>query len=50
MLILRTVIHEQHHPGGRQAVNETIEERLGLGVDPVEVFEHQQQRLDLALT
>ena len=49
VLILRPVVHEQQQPGGRQALDEPIEQRLGLGVDPVEVLEDDQQRLHLAL-
>jgi hypothetical protein len=49
VLILRPVVHEEQQPGGRQAFDEPIEQRLGLGVDPVEVFEDDQQRLHLAL-
>ena len=36
-------------PGGRQALDQGVQQRLGLGVDPVEILEHQQQRLPLAL-
>jgi hypothetical protein len=49
VLILRPVVHEEQQPGGRQALDEPIEQRLGLGVDPVEIFEDDQQRLQLAL-
>ena len=49
VLVLRPVVHEQQQPGGRQALDEPIEQRLGLGVDPVEVLEDDQQRLHLAL-
>ena len=34
---------------GRQALDQAVEQRLGLGVDPVQILEHQQQRLPLAL-
>jgi hypothetical protein len=37
--ILRTVIHKEQQPRTRQALDELVEQRLGLGVDPVEVFE-----------
>ena len=49
MLILGAVVDEEEDAGGRQAVDEAIEERLGLGVDPVEVFADQQHGLDLTL-
>ena len=32
-----------------QAVDEAIEQRLRLGIDPVEVLEHEDDRLDLCL-
>ena len=49
VLILRPVVHEEQQPGGRQALDQPIEQRLGLGVDPVEVFDDDQQRLHLTL-
>ena len=49
VLIFRPVVHEQQQPGGRQTLDQPIEQRLGLGVDPVQVFEDDQQRLHLAL-
>ena len=49
MRVLGAVVHEQEHPGRRQALDQTVEERLGLAVDPVEVLEDDEQRLDLAL-
>ena len=49
VLILRAVVHQQQQARGRQAVHQAIQQRLGLGVDPVQVLEHQQQRLLLAL-
>jgi len=48
VLIFRPVVHQQQQPGGRQALDEPVEQRLGLGVDPVQVLEDNQQRLDLA--
>ena len=35
--------------GAGEPVDEAVEPRLGLGIDPVQVFEDQEQRLDLAL-
>ena len=49
VLILRPVVHEEQQPGRRQALDQPVEQRLGLGVDPVEVLEDDQQRLHLAL-
>ena len=49
MRVLRPVVHEEEQPGRRQALDEPVEQRLGLGVDPVEVLEDHQERLHLAL-
>ena len=49
VLVLRSVVHEEQQAGGRQALDQAVEQRLGLGVDPVQVLEDQQERLDLAL-
>ena len=48
MLILGAVVDQQQHPRRRQALDQQIEHGLRLGVDPVQVFEDQQQRLHLA--
>ena len=48
VLILGAVVDQQQHPGGRQALDQHIEHGLRLGVDPVQVFKHQEQRLHLA--
>ena len=50
MLVLRPVVDQQEHPGGGQALDQAVEERLRLGVDPVEVLEDHEQRLPLALS
>ena len=42
MLVLRAIVHEEEEARGRQALDQTIEQRLGLGVDPVEVFEDEE--------
>ena len=47
--VLRAVVDQQQDAGGRQALDQAVEQRLGLGVDPVQVLEDQQQRLLLAL-
>ncbi len=47
--VLRAVVDEEQEPGRRQALDQAVEERLRLGVDPVEVLEDDQERLDLAL-
>jgi hypothetical protein len=48
VLILRAVVDQQQDVGRRQALDEAVEHGLGLGVDPVEVFEDQEQELYLA--
>jgi hypothetical protein len=48
MLILRPIVDEQQEPGRRQALDQAVEEGLGLGIDPVQVLKDQQQRLHLA--
>ena len=49
VLVLGPVVDEEQEAGGRQALDQAVEQRLGLGVDPVEVLEDDQERLDLAL-
>jgi hypothetical protein len=49
VLVLGAVVDEQEHAGGGQAVDQAVEDRLRLGVDPVQVLEDQEQRLHLAL-
>ena len=48
MLILGAVVDQQQQVGRRQAFDQTVEQRLRLGVDPVQVLEDQQQGLHLA--
>ena len=50
MLILRAVVDQQQQPGRGQALDQAVEQGLGLGIDPVQVLEDQQQRLHLAFT
>ena len=49
MLVLGTIVHEQQQARRAKAVDEAIEKRLGLAVDPVQVFEHDEEWLHLAL-
>src|SRR5262249_11030968 len=49
VLVLGSVVGQEQDTGGGQTLHETVEQRLGLGVDPVEVLEDQEQGLDLAL-
>jgi hypothetical protein len=41
MLVLRPVVDEEQDAGGRQALHEAVQQRLGLGVDPVEILEER---------
>jgi hypothetical protein len=49
VLILRAIVDQQKQPRCRQALDQAVEKRLGLGVDPVQVLELDQDRLHLAL-
>ena len=49
VLVLGAVVDEQEHAGGGQALDQAVEHGLGLGIDPVQVLEDQQQRLHLTL-
>ena len=48
MLVLRTVVDQEQQPGRRQALDQAVEQRLRLGIDPVQVLAHQAQGLHLA--
>ena len=48
VLVLRAVVDQQEQAGGRQALDQAVEQGLRLGIDPVQVFEDQQQGLHLA--
>ena len=49
MAVLGPVIHGEQDRDPGKTVDQRVEKRLGLGVDPVEVLEHDQERLHLAL-
>ena len=49
MLILGAIVDQKAKPRGREALDEAIEERLRLGIDPLEVLENEQQWLGLGL-
>ena len=49
MLVLRAVVDEQEQPSGGETLNQAVEEGLGLRIDPMQVLEHQDERLHLAL-
>jgi hypothetical protein len=47
VLILWTIVDQEQQVGRGQALDQTVEEGLRLGIDPVQVFADQQQRLPL---
>ena len=49
VLVLGAVVDQQQQAGRWQALDEAVEQGLGLGIDPVQILEDQQQRLHLAL-
>ena len=50
MLIFGTVIDQQQELGSGETFDQTVEKCLGLGIDPMQVFKHQHQRLYFTLT
>src|SRR5262249_45574566 len=48
VLVLGAIVDQQQETSRGQALDQAIEQRLGLGINPVQVFKHQQQRLLLA--
>src|SRR5262249_6381077 len=47
--VLGSVARDQEEARGGQAVDEAVEKRLRLAVDPVKSLEHEEERLRLAL-
>jgi hypothetical protein len=45
VLVLGPVVHEQQQGGRSEALDEAVEQRLRLAVDPVEVLEDHEERL-----
>jgi hypothetical protein len=43
--VLGTVVHEQEHPRRRNAIDETVQNLLGLNIDPVKILDDQTQGL-----
>ena len=50
VLVLGAIVDQQAEPRGREGLDEAVEERLRLGIDPLEVLEHEKQGLDLGFT
>ena len=49
MLILGAVVDQQEQSGARNALDQAVEKRLSLSIDPVQVLKHRDDRLRLAL-
>src|SRR3989442_2232067 len=49
VLVLGTVGKKQENAGGREALDQSVQERLGFGVDPLQVLKEEQEWPDLAL-
>ena len=47
MLVLGAIVDQEQQAGCGEALNQAVQEGLGLGVDPVQVLEDQEQGLDL---
>ena len=47
--VLRPIVHQQEQPGRGKALDEQIQPGLSLGIDPVQVLDHEQHRLHVAL-
>src|SRR4029453_7626654 len=43
------VVHQEHHASRREPFDEAVEDRLAFSIGPVEILEHENQRLHLAL-
>ena len=50
MLVLGAIIDQQEEPRGRQALDQTVQQCLRLGIDPMQILKDQYERLDLAFT
>ena len=49
MLVLGAIVDQEQHAGCGEALNQAVQEGLGLGIDPVQVLEDQEQGLNLTL-
>src|SRR5262245_15689195 len=49
VLVLRAIVDDEKDPRRGEALDQRVQDRLRLGVDPVQVLEDQQQGLDPAL-
>ena len=49
VLVFGAVVDEEEDPRCRKALDETVQQGLGLGIDPVQILEHEEQGLPLRL-
>jgi hypothetical protein len=49
VLVLRPVVDQQDQAGGWQALDQAVQQRLGLGVDPVQILQDHERRPNRAL-
>ena len=47
VLVLGPIVDQEQQPGRRQALDEAVEQRLRLGINPVQILKDQQQGLHL---
>jgi hypothetical protein len=48
VLVLRAIVDQEGQAGGRQALDEAVEAGLRLAIEPVQVFDDDEQWLPLA--
>ena len=48
VLVFWTVVDQEQQPGCGQALHQAVQQRLRLGINPVQILEDQAQRLHLA--
>ena len=49
VLVLGAIIHQQQESGSAETFHDTVEQGLGLAIDPVQVLEDYEQRMHLGL-
>jgi hypothetical protein len=49
VLVLRAVVDQEQELGRRQPLDQTVQQGLGLGINPMQVLTDEQQRLHLAV-
>ena len=49
MLVLRSIVDQEQEADGWEALDQSVQEHLGLRIDPVEVLKDDQEWLVLSL-